>query len=76
MHNEMIKYVFKVIAALLITLILFSMIMGSAGRTFMWRAIEPAVQDQWSKSTMRDGRDMGNVYESLFDKSHTYVNPR
>ena len=75
MPQDIVVSVFKILAALMLTLILYTVVMGSVGRTIMWSAIEPAIQTQWSMSTMEDGRVFSDLYGDMFDNTKEYTNP-
>lgn len=70
--SNVIANVFKVIGVLLMSLILWQMLMGSAGRTLMWNTIEPAMQRQWSVATMQDGKLLSDMKHSIFEKAVEY----
>lgn len=67
MGENLIKTVFIIVATLLVSIILFSMIFTSFGQQFLWRAIEPALLDTWRQCTMNNGADRTAIYESEFD---------
>lgn len=63
----MVKKVFKIIAIMLLSFILWVIVFGATGRTFMWNAIEPAMQKRWSQTTLNDGKILSGVVSSEFD---------
>ena len=71
MSTNLIKFVFTILATLLISIILFIMIFGPTGQNFMWRAIEPVMLEQWRASTMDNGGDRTLIYEEQFKKLNT-----
>lgn len=70
--DSMIKQVFQIVAILTVSLFLWGFIMGAAGRTSMWRAIEPAIQQHWSESTMKDGKIVSDTFSDVFDNAPSY----
>ena len=67
MSENLIKYVFSILGTLLVGIILFIMIFGTAGQQLMWTAIEPAIVDQWQKSTFDNGTEITLTYEDSFE---------
>ena len=43
------------------------MIFSKTGQEFLWKAIEPAMLDQWSLSTMDNGGERTLIYENQFN---------
>lgn len=74
MSTKLIKIVFIVIGTLVVTLTLFNMIFSKTGQEFLWKAIEPAMLDQWSLSTMDNGGERTLIYENQFEemKNHKF----
>lgn len=67
MSENLIKTTFSIIGTLLVSLILFLIIFTADGQQFLWRAIEPALEEQWSQSSMDSGADRTEIYESQFE---------
>ena len=74
MSEKLIKIVFITIATLIISIILFTMIFSKGGQEFLWKAIEPAMLNQWTLSTMDNGGERTLIYEEQFKemKSQKY----
>lgn len=70
--GNMITSVFKILGMLMLSALLFTLIFGAEGRTFMWGAIEPAMQRQWSMVTLRDGGTSAEVTRRVFDETEEY----
>ena len=70
--NSYIKTVFSIIAVLIVSMVLWYLIFGAAGRTFMWNAIEPAMQNHWSECTMQDGKVLSDTFAQVFDNAPEY----
>ena len=68
MENQ-ITQVFKILGILMLSLLLWGFFFGASGRTFMWSTIEPAMQNYWVEVTMRDGKEVGDVYRAVFDEA-------
>lgn len=68
MTESLIQKVFSILGTLLVSLILFSMIFTAVGQNFLWRAIEPAMENQWKDSTLNNGAARTYVYEKEYDK--------
>ena len=66
--SEMIKSVGKIVFALMVSLLLFSMLFTQAGQGFLWDAASGAVEDQWLRSSMNNGYDRTMAYEEQFDR--------
>lgn len=67
MSTSLIKTVFLVIGSMLVATLIFELLFSSAGQTFMWNAIEPAMQDQWEEVTMDNGAVRSEIYEKQFN---------
>lgn len=52
---------------MLVATLIFELLFSSAGQTFMWNAIEPAMQDQWEEVTMDNGAVRSEIYEKQFN---------
>lgn len=70
--NDVISKVFKVIGILTLSMILWVIIMGSVGRTYMWRAVESSVRQEWSRHTMSDGKEISDTVSEIFDSAVDY----
>ena len=66
MSENLIKIVFIAVGTLLVSLILFDMIFSKGGQEFLWKAIEPAMLNQWTLSTMDNGGERTLIYEEQF----------
>lgn len=75
MTTDLIKHVFSIIATLLVSIILFTMIFTASGQQFLWRAIEPFLLDEWNQCTMNNGAARTIIYEDLYSdmkNNHEY----
>lgn len=72
MSKSLIKNVFSILGTLLVSLLIYSVLFTSVGQQFMWQAIEPAMEDQWRKSTMNNGVNRTEIYEESFNKIPEY----
>lgn len=68
MSENLIKSTFVILGTLLVSIILFTMIFTAAGQNFMWKAIEPAMVNQWRDSTLNNGAARTYVYEKEYKK--------
>ena len=68
MSEGLIKQTFVILGTLLVSIIMFTIIFGTVGQQFMWRAIEPAMINQWQESTLDNGAERTIVYEDQYDK--------
>lgn len=65
---SLIKTVFTILGILVAALLMAQILFSSGGQTFMWRAIHPAIERQWSNCTMDNGAERSSAYDELFDK--------
>lgn len=68
MSENLVKHVFSILGTLLVGIILFIIIFGTAGQQLMWTAIEPAVIEQWQNSTFDNGTEITLTYEDNFEE--------
>jgi hypothetical protein len=71
MSEGMIKFVFLILGTLLVGMIMFTILFGTAGQQMMWNAIEPAMLEKWRQSTMDNGAERTLIYERQFDEMET-----
>lgn len=57
---------------LVVSLVLWFLIFGAVGRTFMWNAIEPAMVNHWSECTLQDGKILSDTFSKVFNDAPEY----
>lgn len=68
MHS-VVKNVFIIIGTLVMSLLLFSLVFGDAGRGLIWEGVEPVYQANWRMNTYDDGALIGNQMTSTFNQT-------
>ena len=66
MSESLIKTVFSIVGTLLVSIVLFTMIFTASGQQFIWRAVEPAMLEQWRESTMDNGGRRTEINKKKF----------
>lgn len=67
--QSMIKEVFKIIAALVLALLLYALVFGYRGRTFMWGGIKPVIEKSWKAFTYNDGNTLKQSRDNIFNSA-------
>lgn len=67
--NSVIKQVFLIIGAMVVSLLLYTLVFGDLGKRAMWTGLEPAFQKNWDRYTYDDGERVGEVLTDIFDSA-------
>lgn len=68
MHSFVLS-MFKIVGALMVSLLLFGIMFSSSGKTFIWGNLEPTFQNAWNAATMNDGDVMKAQLTKTFDNA-------
>lgn len=52
--ENMIKYVFLIIGTMLASLLIYGVVFGDVGRTYMWKGLDQGYCSSWKLYTMHD----------------------
>lgn len=69
MPNDMLKNIFTVVIAMMISLVLFIVIFGDTGKGVIWSRIEPVLTGHWDALTFNDGGDLGDARSVPFENA-------
>lgn len=65
--QSVIKQVFMIIGAVVMSLLLYMLVFGQAGRTLMWEALEPVYINEWSEATFNEGNQTSEFLTDTFN---------
>ncbi|MNV83603.1 hypothetical protein D3C71_1774200 [compost metagenome] len=51
----------------MLSLIIFAMVFGNLGKSFIWAALEPVFQQTWEERTLNDGRIVNEKLTEQFN---------
>lgn len=63
---KLIKEAFKYVAAMLLSLLLFSLVMSKPAKQLVWNSVEPSFQSTWRDATFDDGRRYKQAIDAEF----------
>lgn len=69
MSTKILRNVFEIIGTCVLAILLYIAVCGNTGRTIMWRAIKPALQNNWSMYTYQDGTTINATLSNTFSKA-------
>lgn len=73
--NTLVKNVFAILATLLVSLLLFTLVLGPTGQNFIWNALQPAFQANWDMDTFQDGRILSTQKNIEFSQAQSISTP-
>lgn len=69
--NTMVKNVFIVVGTMMFSVLVYSVMFGDVGRSFMWSNMEPMFQKNWNRYTMNDGDLLTERMVEVFDNAES-----
>jgi hypothetical protein len=67
--STFVKNIFLIAGTMMLSLLIFSVVFGSIGKSFMWHSMEPVFQKGWNKYTMNDGDMLTDNLTKVFDNA-------
>lgn len=69
-----VRNIFIIAGTMMFSLLIFAVMFGHTGKSFMWTNMEPVFQHSWDKYTLTDGKlvndNINQVYNSAVELRH------
>lgn len=71
--DSLIKVMFKIIGTLILSLVIYTLVFGDAGRNLMWRGpsgdsgINAGMKAVWHRYTLNEGKGREDVFNDIWD---------
>ena len=73
--GDLLRGTFRIVGALMLSLLLFTLLFSAEGQIGLWSAASSAVEAQWQRSSLQNGYSRTLVYEQMFDVCNEYTGP-
>lgn len=65
--SSVVRQVFIITGIMMLSLVLFTVLMGDTGRERIWNFIEPTFEKTWETHSFNDGQILSNSYNDFFN---------